>query len=162
MWFYVASSDVFKEWHETWERPHQFCLPFLPAAICWYHLYAVLKLSYVLLSSQTLFAEGCRGSCSEELIGKFNLREGKDQQSYGLGKFLYNYCYWCYCWYCRCSCGGPLVVQWCVCIVCNSSRKRCTPIPLLLRFLPLWDSSSFAQFFSKLEYFHLVLFTPYL
>ena len=38
------------------------------------------------LSSQTLFAEGCRGSCSEELIGKFNLREGKDQQSYGLGK----------------------------------------------------------------------------
>jgi len=35
---------------------------------------------------QTLFAEGCRGSCSEELMKKFNLREGKDEQSYGLGE----------------------------------------------------------------------------
>jgi len=34
---------------------------------------------------QTLFAEGARGSCSEELIERFNLREGKDPQVYGLG-----------------------------------------------------------------------------
>ena len=38
-----------------------------------------------LISRQTLFAEGCRGSCSEEVITKFNLREGKDVQTYGLG-----------------------------------------------------------------------------
>jgi len=34
---------------------------------------------------QTLFAEGCRGSCSEEVIAKFALREGKDMQTYGIG-----------------------------------------------------------------------------
>jgi len=34
---------------------------------------------------QTLFAEGARGSCSEEVIKKFNLREGKEEQTYGLG-----------------------------------------------------------------------------
>lgn len=34
---------------------------------------------------QTLFAEGCRGSCSEEVISKFSLREGKDMQTYGIG-----------------------------------------------------------------------------
>lgn len=34
---------------------------------------------------QTVFAEGCRGSCSEEIMDKFNLREGKDPQSYGIG-----------------------------------------------------------------------------
>jgi len=34
---------------------------------------------------QTLFAEGARGSCSEELIGHFNLREGKSEQTYGMG-----------------------------------------------------------------------------
>ena len=34
---------------------------------------------------QTLFAEGARGSCSEEIITKFDLRKGKDQQTYGLG-----------------------------------------------------------------------------
>lgn len=38
-----------------------------------------------LLGRQTLFAEGCRGSCSEEVMSKFNLREGKDVQTYGLG-----------------------------------------------------------------------------
>lgn len=38
-----------------------------------------------LIARQTLFAEGCRGSCSEEVMEKFNLREGKDVQSYGLG-----------------------------------------------------------------------------
>jgi electron-transferring-flavoprotein dehydrogenase len=37
------------------------------------------------LAKQTLFAEGCRGSCSEELIAKFKLREGRDEQTYGLG-----------------------------------------------------------------------------
>ena len=30
---------------------------------------------------QTLFAEGARGSCSEEVIKKFNLREGKEEQT---------------------------------------------------------------------------------
>jgi electron-transferring-flavoprotein dehydrogenase len=38
-----------------------------------------------LIGRQTLFAEGCRGSCSEQLMDKFKLREGKDVQSYGLG-----------------------------------------------------------------------------
>lgn len=37
------------------------------------------------MARQTLFAEGCRGSCSEELIAKFDLRKGKDVQTYGLG-----------------------------------------------------------------------------
>lgn len=36
-------------------------------------------------AKQTLFAEGCRGSCSEELMAKFDLRKGKDVQTYGLG-----------------------------------------------------------------------------
>ena len=34
---------------------------------------------------QTLFAEGARGSCSEEVMARFNLREGKAPQTYGLG-----------------------------------------------------------------------------
>lgn len=34
---------------------------------------------------QTLFAEGCRGSCSESIIKKFDLRKGKDVQTYGIG-----------------------------------------------------------------------------
>lgn len=34
---------------------------------------------------QTLFAEGCRGSCSEDVIERFALREGKDMQTYGIG-----------------------------------------------------------------------------
>lgn len=38
-----------------------------------------------LLAKQTLFAEGCRGSCSTEIIDKFNLQQGKDVQTYGLG-----------------------------------------------------------------------------
>eukprot|EP01038_Epipyxis_sp_PR26KG_P006940 gene6940-9494_t len=38
-----------------------------------------------LIGRQVLFAEGCRGSCSEEVINKFNLRIGKDEQTYGLG-----------------------------------------------------------------------------
>jgi len=38
-----------------------------------------------LLARQTLFAEGARGSCSESLISHFNLREGKSEQTYGLG-----------------------------------------------------------------------------
>lgn len=47
------------------------------------------KDSYVpgieLHARQVLFAEGCRGSCSEEVIKKFELRKGKDEQTYGLG-----------------------------------------------------------------------------
>jgi electron-transferring-flavoprotein dehydrogenase len=40
-----------------------------------------------LLGRQTLFAEGARGSCSESIISKFNLREAKGAsvQHYGLG-----------------------------------------------------------------------------
>ena len=36
---------------------------------------------------QTLFGEGCRGSCSEEVMSKFKLRDGEgvDEQTYGLG-----------------------------------------------------------------------------
>lgn len=33
----------------------------------------------------TLFAEGCRGSLSEELMQQYHLREGVDPQTYGLG-----------------------------------------------------------------------------
>lgn len=38
-----------------------------------------------LIAKQTMFSEGCRGSCSEEVIKKFDLRKGKDIQTYGLG-----------------------------------------------------------------------------
>jgi electron-transferring-flavoprotein dehydrogenase len=38
-----------------------------------------------LRARQTLFAEGARGSCSESLISHFNLRDGKSEQTYGLG-----------------------------------------------------------------------------
>eukprot|EP01047_Picozoa_sp_COSAG01_P110096 COSAG01_NODE_38942_length_483_cov_0.924479_1_plen_56_part_00 len=36
---------------------------------------------------QVVFAEGCRGSCSQEVIEKLGLREqkGADPQVYGLG-----------------------------------------------------------------------------
>ncbi|RLN80354.1 hypothetical protein BBJ28_00012617 [Nothophytophthora sp. Chile5] len=33
----------------------------------------------------TLFGEGCRGSCSEEVMKKYNLREGVQPQTYGIG-----------------------------------------------------------------------------
>ena len=33
----------------------------------------------------TLFAEGCRGSLSQELMQKYNLRDGVDPQKYGIG-----------------------------------------------------------------------------
>ena len=33
----------------------------------------------------TLFAEGCRGSLSKQLIRKFNLRDGNDPQTYAIG-----------------------------------------------------------------------------
>jgi len=36
-------------------------------------------------AKQTLFAEGARGSCSEEVINKFDLRKDCDMQAYGLG-----------------------------------------------------------------------------
>lgn len=41
-----------------------------------------------LRARQTLFAEGARGSCSEEVIEKFKLRAGKDVQSYGTSLHL--------------------------------------------------------------------------
>eukprot|EP00729_Bicosta_minor_P004578 gene4578-12194_t len=34
---------------------------------------------------QTIFAEGARGSCSEEVMAKFNLREGAQPQTFGIG-----------------------------------------------------------------------------
>ena len=36
-------------------------------------------------AKQTIFAEGCRGSLSKELFKKFNLRDGVDPQTYGIG-----------------------------------------------------------------------------
>jgi electron-transferring-flavoprotein dehydrogenase len=36
-------------------------------------------------AKQTLFAEGARGSCSEEIIEKFQLRKDKPHQTYGIG-----------------------------------------------------------------------------
>ncbi|KAI9921772.1 hypothetical protein PsorP6_001663 [Peronosclerospora sorghi] len=33
----------------------------------------------------TLFGEGCRGSCSEEVMNKYKLREGVQPQTYGIG-----------------------------------------------------------------------------
>lgn len=36
-------------------------------------------------AKHTVFAEGARGSCSEEVINKYQLRKGKDVQTYGLG-----------------------------------------------------------------------------
>ncbi|CAH1758187.1 1816_t:CDS:2 [Entrophospora sp. SA101] len=36
-------------------------------------------------SKVTLFAEGCHGSLTKTLINKFNLREGKQPQTYGIG-----------------------------------------------------------------------------
>jgi electron-transferring-flavoprotein dehydrogenase len=38
-----------------------------------------------LLAKYTLFAEGARGSLSQELMARFNLRDGVDPQKYGLG-----------------------------------------------------------------------------
>ena len=38
-----------------------------------------------LRAKYTLFAEGCRGSLSQELMKRFNLRDGVDPQKYGLG-----------------------------------------------------------------------------
>jgi electron-transferring-flavoprotein dehydrogenase len=38
-----------------------------------------------LVGKYTLFAEGCRGSLSQELMRKFNLRDGVDPQKYGIG-----------------------------------------------------------------------------
>ena len=34
---------------------------------------------------QVLFGEGCRGSCSEAVMDKYDLQEGKDPQVYGIG-----------------------------------------------------------------------------
>lgn len=38
-----------------------------------------------LLARQTFFAEGAKGSCAESLIEKFELRNGKQPQTYGIG-----------------------------------------------------------------------------
>jgi electron-transferring-flavoprotein dehydrogenase len=38
-----------------------------------------------LRARQTVFAEGCRGSLSRELMERFQLREGVDPQTYGIG-----------------------------------------------------------------------------
>ncbi|MDF1828032.1 MAG: electron transfer flavoprotein-ubiquinone oxidoreductase [Legionellaceae bacterium] len=38
-----------------------------------------------LYAKQTLFAEGCRGELSQQLMAKFNLRDGVQPQTYGLG-----------------------------------------------------------------------------
>ena len=38
-----------------------------------------------LYAKQTLFAEGCRGELSQQLMAKFKLRDGVEPQTYGLG-----------------------------------------------------------------------------
>src|SRR5215468_826723 len=38
-----------------------------------------------LIAKYTLFAEGCRGSLSQELMAKFKLRDGGEPQKYGIG-----------------------------------------------------------------------------
>ncbi len=38
-----------------------------------------------LIAKQTIFAEGCRGHLTKELFETFNLREGKDPQTYAIG-----------------------------------------------------------------------------
>ena len=38
-----------------------------------------------LIGRQTIFAEGCRGSLTGELFEKFNLRDGVEPQTYGIG-----------------------------------------------------------------------------
>ncbi|MCL2022118.1 MAG: electron transfer flavoprotein-ubiquinone oxidoreductase [Betaproteobacteria bacterium] len=38
-----------------------------------------------LLARQTIFAEGCRGSLTQELFERFDLRKGVDPQTYGIG-----------------------------------------------------------------------------
>lgn len=38
-----------------------------------------------LIARQTMFAEGCRGSLTRELFERFNLRDGVDPQTYGIG-----------------------------------------------------------------------------
>ena len=43
------------------------------------------QLGMELHARYTLFAEGCRGSLSQELMAKFNLRDGVDPQKYGIG-----------------------------------------------------------------------------
>jgi len=41
--------------------------------------------SMELHATYTIFAEGCRGSLTKELMTRFNLREGVDPQTYGIG-----------------------------------------------------------------------------
>jgi electron-transferring-flavoprotein dehydrogenase len=38
-----------------------------------------------LMGRQTIFSEGCRGSCSEAVMKKFNLRANSQPQTYGIG-----------------------------------------------------------------------------
>jgi len=40
---------------------------------------------YDLFAKQTIFAEGCHGSLTKELINKYNLRKDSDPQTYGIG-----------------------------------------------------------------------------
>ncbi len=40
---------------------------------------------YELRAKYTVFAEGCRGHLGKQLIDRFNLRDGKDPQHYGIG-----------------------------------------------------------------------------
>ncbi len=46
---------------------------------------AAFQPGYELHAKYTLFAEGCRGSLGKQLIDKFNLREGRSPQHYGIG-----------------------------------------------------------------------------
>lgn len=46
---------------------------------------ASFQAGYELLGKYTIFAEGCRGNLSEQLMEKFDLRDGVDPQHYGIG-----------------------------------------------------------------------------
>lgn len=37
----------------------------------------------------TIFAEGCHGHLSKQIIKKFNLKQNSDSQTYGIGKWSY-------------------------------------------------------------------------
>ena len=43
------------------------------------------QMGYDLFAKQTIFAEGCHGSLTKQLIKKYNLRDNSDPQTYGIG-----------------------------------------------------------------------------
>ena len=53
------------------------------------------QMGYDLFAKQTIFAEGCHGSLTKQLIKKYNLREKSGPQTYGIGlKELWEIKHW--------------------------------------------------------------------